>query len=81
MSAEYRRAWTIKDGKVKRHTKRASYREGIAWIAWNDEPEDLDPVSASEYISTGLLADLFGKDAAEVGAAIVRYRIKHSDTP
>jgi hypothetical protein len=58
-------------------TKRASYREGVAWIALNDEPDDLDAESAAEYISTTLLADLFRKDPDEVGRDIVRYRIKH----
>ena len=57
--------------------KRASYRAGIAWVAGNDEPEDLDAASVAGYISTGLLADLFGKDLDEVAEAIVRYRIKH----
>lgn len=55
---------------------RASYRKGVEWIALNDEPEDFDPESISEYISTSLLAFLFGKDEIEVGRAIVRYREK-----
>ena len=57
--------------------KRASYRVGIAWIAENDEPEELDANNVAGYISTGLLADLFGKELDEVAAAVVRYRIKH----
>ena len=56
---------------------RASYRTGIAWIAWNDEPSDRDPESVEGYISTTLLADLFGKEPQEVAEAIVRYRVKH----
>jgi len=53
---------------------RASYRKGIEWIASNDEPEELDVDSVSSYISTMLLADLFGKDPDEVAKAVVRFR-------
>lgn len=53
---------------------RASYRKGVEWIAGNDEPEDLDPESVAGYISTTLLADLFGKDPLDVGRAVVRKR-------
>jgi hypothetical protein len=53
---------------------RASYRRGLLWIAENDEPEDLDVATVSEYISTALLADLFGKDEEAVARAIVRRR-------
>ncbi len=53
---------------------RASYRKGVEWIAWNDEPEDLDAEVVAEYVSTGLLADLFGKDVDEVARAVVRKR-------
>lgn len=55
-------------------SKRASYREGVAWIALNDEPSDVDPDSVASYISTMLLADLFGKEPADVAKAIVRKR-------
>ncbi len=57
--------------------KRASYREGVAWIALNDEPTDLDPESVDGYVATLLLADLFGKEPREVAEAVVRYRRKH----
>jgi hypothetical protein len=53
---------------------RASYRHGLDWIVYNDEPEDLDPENISGYISTLLLADLFGKDPEAVARAIVRRR-------
>jgi hypothetical protein len=55
---------------------RASYRRGVDWIAQNDEPEDLDLFNVSGYISTLLLADLFGKSSDDVAAAIVRRRKK-----
>lgn len=56
---------------------RASYRHGVRWIADNDEPLDLDAEgSVRFYVSTGLLADLFGKDPGDVAKDIVRVREK-----
>lgn len=43
-------------------SKRASYKFGVEWIAWNDEPEETDHEIISGYISTLLLADLFTKE-------------------
>ena len=66
---------------MRTRAKRASYRHGVAWIAENDEAgnggDSIDVEIVSYYVSTLLLADLFGKPAEEVGADIVRYRIKH----
>lgn len=55
---------------------RASYRYGIEWIALNDEEDVLDVEEVAGFISTSLLADLFGKDPVEVATAIVRYRLR-----
>lgn len=44
-------------------SKRASYREGIEYIALNDEPAELDVEQIQGYISVQLLAALFHKDA------------------
>lgn len=60
--------------EIRTRTKRASYREGVAWIALNDEPGDDNPDSVSSYISTALLADLFGKTTEQVARDICRYR-------
>jgi len=57
---------------------RPSYRAAVRWIAGNDEPEDLDPESVAEYISTSLVADLFGKDPLDVGTAIVAVRLREA---
>jgi hypothetical protein len=58
--------------------KRASYRDGIAWIALNDNAGSDDGVEdIAGYISTCLLADLFEKNTADVAKAILRYRQKH----
>ncbi len=61
--------------------KRASHRAGIEFIALNDELECLDPCEVDGYISTILLADLFGKDPMDVAEAVVRYRRKHAGEP
>lgn len=55
-----------------------SYRAGIEWIAYNDEPEDLDVESVREYISTLLLAAVFDKDPIDVARAVVRAREKEA---
>lgn len=60
--------------------KRASYREGVAWIACNDDLGSADAMDVEQvayYISTCLLADLFGKSNEVVAADVVRYRRKH----
>jgi hypothetical protein len=57
-------------------SKRASYREGVNWIAFEDEPGDRDVEAIAGYISTCLLADLFGKDRNDVARDILRAREK-----
>jgi len=54
--------------------KRASYREGVAWIATNDEPEESDPEIVQGFISTLLLADLFGVPEEKVAADVLKAR-------
>lgn len=57
--------------------KRASYRDGVAWIALNDEGGSDDRLNAeviSGYISTLLLADLFSVEPERVAADVVAYR-------
>lgn len=58
-------------------SKRASYRHGVSWIALNDNSggdDRLDAESVKGYISTLLLADLFGKPEEDVARDIVKYR-------
>ncbi len=61
--------------------KRASYREAVAWIAENDEDASWSETSEidgiSTYISTLLVADLFGVEATRVATDIARYRRKY----
>jgi hypothetical protein len=74
-------------------TKRATYRHGVEWIALNDNTGDDNPaaLTASDgpgaaqamreriagYISTLLLADLFGADPARVAHDIFRVRFEN----
>lgn len=52
-------------------TCRASYRHGVKWIAHNDESGNGDGTATiREYISTLLLADLFGADPGRVALDI-----------
>lgn len=63
-------------------SKRASYREGVDWIARNDNAGNGDDVDAiASYISTALLADLFGKNDYEAACDIMkaRERVKSED--
>jgi hypothetical protein len=56
---------------------RKGYRFGVAWIADNDnsgDPDALDPLAVANYVSTCLLADLFGKARMKVAADVVAYR-------
>ena len=70
-------------------TKRPTYREGVEWIALNDNNGQDDPRACTTddarmtcmeniagYISTLLLADLFGADPANVAADIYRMRMR-----
>ena len=54
--------------------KRASYREGVAWIAFNDEPDNLNPEEVAYYVTSLLLADLFDVEPEKVGKDVVRKR-------
>lgn len=58
--------------------KRASYREGVQWIAQNDECGEMSAEVMAGMVSVNLLADLFGKEPAEVAAAVIRTRQKEA---
>lgn len=64
-------------------TKRASYREAIAWVAENDACGDDDACDlevVESYLTVALVADLFGKTTEEVGQAVVAYRKRIHDS-
>lgn len=54
--------------------RHASYRRGVEWIALNDEAGSSDAEDVAGYISTLLLADLFGVEPERVARDVVRYR-------
>jgi hypothetical protein len=60
--------------------KRASYRDGIFWIAANDDTEwvDHDPEvgGGAPSVTACLLADLFGVDTERVRADVIKQRAK-----
>lgn len=60
--------------------KRASYRHAVAWIAENDDAGSADAVlveHVASYISTLLVADIFGLDEYRVARDVVRRRTKN----
>ncbi len=57
--------------------KRASYREGVAWIGHNDEPDENDPEIVQGLISVLLLADLFGVEPEKVAKDVLAFRKKN----
>lgn len=59
-------------------SKRASYREAIAWIAWNDEPTEYEVERIEPMVSVQLVADIFGKWSYDVARAVSRYRERHN---
>lgn len=49
---------------------------GIAWIALNDEPADMDAESVSGLISVCLLADLMGTSPGYIAKEVIRFRLE-----
>lgn len=54
--------------------KRASYRNGVDFIANNDEPDILEPAEMVGYPTVFLLAELFGVSQERVARDVVRLR-------
>lgn len=55
-------------------SRRPSYREGVRWIAANDEPTVTDLATLESLISVALLADLFGHPRSKVALDVARVR-------
>lgn len=53
---------------------RPTIKAAVAWIALNDEPGDLDVESVASFISTLLVADLFGVAPVVIARKIVKHR-------
>lgn len=60
--------------------KRASYREACQWIALNDSAGD-DDDDVQGFVTTALIADLFGVSDEKVAADVIRLRKKERALP
>lgn len=66
-----------KINKVKKHkfsNGSEKYHRGIDFIAFNDEPSDLDVISISTYISVGVLSEVFKIDEKKIAEDILHLR-------
>lgn len=60
---------------------RASYRHAVQWIAVNDNAGNGDTEEEVRgYVTTGLVADLFGKTDEQVARDVMRARQKEEAT-
>lgn len=57
--------------------KTPSYKFAVQWIADNDNDVDLDAELIQEYITTALIADMFGVSTQAVAVDIARRRMKY----
>ena len=55
----------------------ASYRKAVEWIAYNDEGGDIEIETVASYVTTLLIADIFGKEPEAVAKSIVNFRKKN----
>jgi hypothetical protein len=74
-SLESFRSPPILSGEVA-FMKTPSFKKACEWIALNDEPEELEVEAVEGYLSTQLVADIFGRHSDEVALKIVRIRLK-----
>lgn len=56
--------------------KRASYRDAIDYIAWNDEPEELDAQEMFGMATVQLVSQIFDVPGEKVAEDVVRLRKK-----
>ena len=57
--------------------KRPGYREACSWIAWNDDASaGPDEDAIASYVSTKLVADLFGVECERVARDVARIRVR-----
>lgn len=64
----------------RRVMRPARYRDGVYWIAHNDDTGNDDPEEVAGQISTLLLADLFGAEPEDVAADIIDLRRREGMT-
>ena len=56
--------------------RRASYRQGVAFIAQNDEPTIMSEEDMCAYASVHLLSELFDISTERVARDVVAFRLK-----
>lgn len=59
--------------------RETKYTRACEWIALNDESGDdlaLDESRVEEYVTVGLVADIFGRATSEVAKKVVKIRRK-----
>lgn len=54
--------------------KRASYREAVMWLALNDEAMEFDVDTIDSFVTTKVIADIFGVPSVRVARDILRKR-------
>lgn len=52
--------------------KRASYREAVYWLAWNDDTHWLDDEHPMLSVSTAMISDIFGVGDEKITADLRR---------
>ena len=57
--------------------KRASYRDAVDFIAFNDSSDDEDPESIAGYMTVVLVASIFGVESIRVARDVARLRKNH----
>ena len=66
---------------VRKKTTRTSrfYRDGVVWIALNDDATELSAETVADQLTVVLLADVFGYDPADVAADVMECRLLYND--
>lgn len=59
----------------------ARYKDAVAWIALNDDPDVLDAEDLSGTLTVALAADLFKKHTIEVALDVIAYRERERGEP
>jgi hypothetical protein len=64
-------------GMIRPNNPRPTFKQAVQWIAYNDNAGNGDDVKAvSEYVTTVMVADLFGVNSLNVAEEIMKIREK-----
>lgn len=70
---EFSRLWA----EAEKTRKAPSYREGVEYVAMNDEPTHREVENVQYMPTIQLMALLFGKTVEEVAIDVIAFRKKH----